>query len=358
MAASLTAAQCDRAGGVLLGLACGDALGAGYEFGPPRIHGEEIAMVGGGNFGWQPGEWTDDTSMAIVIAEIAASGVDLRSAAALDQITARFVAWAANAKDVGEQTRRVLSAVRGEPTADHATAVARTLFQRSRRSGNGSLMRTAPVALAYLHDPDALVAAAHAISALTHGDRQAGEACAVWCLAIRHAVLHGSIEGLRTAVSGLPGGRAAVWHSRLRGAESVEPHEIEHNGWVVAALMAAWSAVIRTPVPVDDPEAGTSPGSHLRLALDRAVRVGYDTDTVAAIAGGLLGARWGASAVPLEWRRMLHGWPGLRGDDLVALGLRIIRGDRMRDQLGGRATQAPLSWAPARSADDRRWSAG
>ena len=67
---------------------------------------------------------------------------------------------------------------------------------------------------------------------------------------------------------------------------------------------------------------------HLRLALDAAVRGGNDTDTVAAIAGGLLGAAYGASAVPADWRRVLHGWPGLVTRDLVALATRIVKADK------------------------------
>ena len=77
----LTRAQADRAAGVLLATACGDALGAGYEFGPPLADDVTVGMVGGGPFGWAPGEWTDDTSMAIAIAEVAATGADLRTAA-------------------------------------------------------------------------------------------------------------------------------------------------------------------------------------------------------------------------------------------------------------------------------------
>jgi ADP-ribosylglycohydrolase len=69
-----------RSAGVMLASACGDALGAGYEFEPPERIPANVGMVGGGPFGWEPGEWTDDTSMAWVIAEVAASGVDLRRA--------------------------------------------------------------------------------------------------------------------------------------------------------------------------------------------------------------------------------------------------------------------------------------
>ncbi len=102
-------AQLDRAVGVLLGTAAGDALGAAYEFGPPRGPELEVAMVGGGSFGWEPGEWTDDTSMAIAIAEVAATGADLRDEEALDALVQRWHEWSQHAKDVGVQTRSVLS---------------------------------------------------------------------------------------------------------------------------------------------------------------------------------------------------------------------------------------------------------
>ena len=97
---------------------------------------------------------------------------------------------------------------------------------------------------------------------------------------------------------------------------------------MVEALQAAWSAIKTTPIPPDDLDTRVFRVDHLRLALDAAVRGGYDTDTVAAIAGGLLGAVYGASAVPAEWRQMLHGWPGHGTRDLVALASRIMKADK------------------------------
>ena len=97
-------------------------------------------------------------------------------------------------------------------------------------------------------------------------------------------------------------GRRDLWAQRLDAAEAARPSDFANNGWVVAALQAAWSAVATTPVPVDDPASGAFRAEHFRLGVDAAVRAGNDTDTVAAIAGGLLGAAYGASAVPLEWR--------------------------------------------------------
>ena len=329
----LSGAQVDRAAGVLLATACGDALGAGYEFGDPLPETAAVAMVGGNGAGWEPGEWTDDTSMAVAIAKVSAAGTDLRSTAALDAIAVGWADWARDAPDVGTQTRAVLHAAGPSPTgATLTTAAAAHHAAVGKSGGNGSLMRTAPVALAYLDDPDGLIEAAHVISALTHYDPEAGEACALWCLAIRHAVLHGTFDGLRLALDTLPAERSAVWAARIDEAEANPPAHFSHNGWVVQALQGAWSAIVRTDVPDEDPAAGVFAAQHLQLALESAVRGGRDTDTVDAIAGGLLGARWGASAVPAQWRRIVHGWPELRGRDLVRMGVLTARGGTPDDQ--------------------------
>src|SRR6202034_1060133 len=97
------------------------------------------------------------------------------------------------------------------------------------------------------------------------------------------------------------------------------------NGWVVEALQAAWCAIANAaaPIPDDGPEGGASQGDHLRLALESAVRGGRDADTVAAIAGGLVGAAHGASAVPADWQSAIHGWPGYKAPDLIRLASEI-----------------------------------
>lgn len=320
--ATLTTAQIDRACGVLLATAAGDALGAPYEFQPPRGPEKDVAMVGGGGFGWAAGEWTDDTSMAIAIAEVAATGADLRKQPAQDAIVERWYGWSRTATDVGIQTSSVLSQVSGRRGwAATALAASRNLHERTgRTAGNGALMRTAPVALAHLHDEDALVTAARAISALTHFDPDACDACVLWCCAIRHAVLTGELD-VRVGLRHLDEKNRTTWSERLDVAEASHPRDIANNGWVVAALQAAWSAIALT-----DTGRGER-AEHLARGLDAAVRAGDDTDTVAAIAGGLLGAVYGASAVPAHWRRLLHGWPGLRARDLVALTNRIIHED-------------------------------
>lgn len=107
--------QNDRAAGVLVAMAAGDALGAGYEFGAPLPDGAEVSMKGGGPFGFAPAEWTDDTSMAIPIAQAlleSASDGGTSSPAALTGVVRAWTAWAAEAKDVGVQTSSVIAAAR------------------------------------------------------------------------------------------------------------------------------------------------------------------------------------------------------------------------------------------------------
>ncbi|QCB98564.1 ADP-ribosylglycohydrolase family protein [Arthrobacter sp. PAMC25564] len=329
----LTPLQNDRAAGVLVALAAGDALGAGYEFGAPMPDGTEVTMKGGGPFGFAPAEWTDDTSMAIPIAQAlleAASDSGSSSPAALTMIVRTWTAWAAEAKDVGAQTSAVIAAARRLASAagrskvraaDFSTAAADFHARTGRSAGNGSLMRTAPLALAYLdRDPASLMAEAGVLSALTHADPDAQEACGLWCVAIRAAVLTGRLD-VRAGLPLLSAGRSAVWLERIEVAERSRPRDFSNNGWVVEAFQGAWSAIHFAGLSASGP-------AHLRAALEEAVRGGRDTDTVAAIAGGLLGAAHGYTAVPFEWRRRLHGWPGLRARDLMMLGMELGRGER------------------------------
>src|SRR3954453_16154144 len=111
MTSALTADQLDRAGGAVLGTAVGDALGAPYEFGLAAVGLEGPRMIGGGLGNFAPGEWTDDSSMAWAIADVAATGADLRTDGALTQIAQRFRDWYDTTPlDIGNQTRSVLSA--------------------------------------------------------------------------------------------------------------------------------------------------------------------------------------------------------------------------------------------------------
>ncbi|MFD8731504.1 ADP-ribosylglycohydrolase family protein [Streptomyces sp. NPDC059611] len=320
----------DRAAGVLLGAACGDALGVPYEFARRLNPDEQPAMIGGGLGPYKPGEYSDDTQMHVCIAAVASTGSDLTSPTALDQIARNFHFWRdGGASDIGGQTSNVLSAAKnltGTP-AQAMSAAADAYTARTRYSaGNGSLMRTGVVALAYLDDVEGMVRAATLISSLTHSDPECIEACILWCAGIRTAVLEGTFNGVRDGLALLPETRREIWRARLDEAEENPPHHWPSNGYVVTALQAAWSAITRTPVPELAPERGSFPAQHLQLATEAAVRAGCDTDTVAAIAGALLGARWGVSAIPLAWQQAVNGWPApTAASDLVRLAVLTAR---------------------------------
>lgn len=349
----------DRAAGSMVGMACGDALGAPYEFGGPYPADMPVEMMGGGPFGWEPGEWTDDTSMAIPLLELATRPQRMRDANLYPVVDA-WLAWMRDAKDVGNQTSAVLGEVeriragwadsRGpeldwsrpagdvfpfwqEPgdgglvcTAQSESASFYADFPE--RAGNGSLMRTAPMAIR----GDSSVMYAVSQSELTHLNQDAVEACVIWSAAIAHAIetseldLRGSLWALREAVHSplslsiwaqadtgtAPESRHDLWVARIEEAESNRPEAFaQSNGWVVAALQAAWSSIVHTGF------RGDSDPMHVRHTLEAAVRAGGDTDTVAAIAGALVGAAYGVSAIPLEWQRAIHGWPGWRVNELV-----------------------------------------
>ncbi|MFJ3248405.1 ADP-ribosylglycohydrolase family protein [Streptomyces sp. NPDC086782] len=326
----LDARGTDRAAGVLLGAAVGDALGVPYEFQATLGPDQQPQMIGGGLGPYEPGEYSDDTQMQVCIAEVAATGADLRAPEALDAVAANFQRWLREgASDVGNQTRAVLNAAgRASGAVGAAMLEAARSFTaaKANSAGNGSLMRTGIVALAHLGDAVEMAEAAAAVSALTHPDPDCADACVLWCSGIRTAVLEGTFDGVRAGLDLLPAERRALWAERLDEAEAHPPHHFGNNGWVVHALQAAWSAITRTAVPELLPAKGSFPAQHLRLALEAAVHAGTDTDTVAAIAGALLGARWGCSGIPLQWQQAVHGWPGHRQADLVRLAVLTARG--------------------------------
>lgn len=201
----------DRAAGALLGAACGDALGVPYEFGSaPFDPGRGPEPIGGGLGDYAPGEWSDDTQMAVCIARVAASGTVLDSPKGLDGIARGFLEWMdSDPADVGTQTRALLTPMLAGPrdagVGQRMTARARDLHgQTGRTAGNGALMRTAPVALAFLQDRERTAAAARRIAELTHSDPLAGDSCVLWCEAIRASVATGEPVGPEAGLDLLP----------------------------------------------------------------------------------------------------------------------------------------------------------
>ncbi|MFF0215267.1 ADP-ribosylglycohydrolase family protein [Streptomyces vinaceus] len=293
----------DRAVGAVLGSAVGDALGAPYEFGPAgelTARGEE--MRGGG--GWDPGEATDDTQMAVLVGEslLEHGGLELAD------VFGRFQRWAAaEPKDIGLQTEDVLT--NGEAW-DLAAALH---FQiNARAAGNGSLMRASTSAVYFAAaGREATMDAARRIAALTHGDRAAWEGTAVL-----HELVRVTLDGGDT-LAALPGVLGAV-HPDHRERYGVVLGPDWHPGLATEFNGAVWpclgSAVwaLRTT---------TGFAAAVRAAVD----LGGDTDTVAAVTGTLAGARYGQAAIPPEWTAPLHvPLPGFGDRVLDADGLRAL----------------------------------
>lgn len=302
--------RADRVKGVLVGLAAGDALGAGYEFGPP-VTGS-VEMIGGGPFGREPGEWTDDTQMAICIAENSAP-----EAIDLDAVGDRFIEWARECNNIGNQTRAVLSQATAGSELLHISLDHHRVNPRH-SAGNGSLMRTGPAALPFLGDRDEIARTARDVSDLTHADPACGDACILWSIAIDTAIDSGKLPDIRDGLDLIPESRRDHWIGLIEQAETQEPGTFTPNGWVITAFQAAWSSI-----------AHTNPGTrHFRDGVTQAVRIGNDTDTVAAIAGTLLGATYGASAIPEDWTAILHGWPGHTVENLETLALQAAGDSR------------------------------
>jgi ADP-ribosylglycohydrolase len=330
----------DRAAGVMLGTACGDALGVPYEMSAPPVG--EAVMKGGGLGPYEPGEWSDDTQMTLCVARVAAEGIDLASPAALDRVAEAFESWLAQgATDVGAQTRTILTRaalLEGRPH-ERLTQASEELHARTGlTAGNGALMRTSIVGISRADDREATALAARAVAELTHTDPLASDSSVLWSEAIRVAVNEGRID--------LAGGLDLVserhrddWRVWIDEAAGRDPKGFANNGYTVTALQAAWAAITST-------DRGDGSAMHLQRGLQAAVRAGWDTDTVAAIAGALLGARYGASSVPTQWRRMVHGWPGMRAHDLVELGVSTYLGGRKPGVWPSVATMADPSIPP------------
>ncbi|MEW2414378.1 ADP-ribosylglycohydrolase family protein [Streptomyces sp. NPDC046866] len=303
----------DRAVGAVLGSAVGDALGAPYEFGPAgELAARGAEMRGGG--GWEPGEATDDTQMAVLVGESLLEHDGLE----LPDIFGRFQRWAAGGpKDIGLQTEDVLTS--GAPW-DLAAALH---FQaNARAAGNGSLMRASTSAVYFAADGrDPTMDAARRIAALTHGDRAAWEGTAVL-----HELVRIALDGA-DPLAALPEVLAAVHpEHRERYGRVLDPGW--HPGLATEFNGAVWpcmgSAVWALRTTADFAEA-----------VRAAVNLGGDTDTVAAVTGTLAGACYGQAAIPPEWTAAVHV-------PLPGFGPRVLGADELRELARGLAEPGGL----------------
>ncbi len=299
----------NRQRGALIGLAVGDALGAAVEFMSPGSFPPVTDYRDGGPHGLAPGEWTDDTSMALALADsLATKGWDLT-----DQLN-RYVAWWRDGKysvigdcfDIGGTTQLALATFLRDRDPLNCG------LSGERSSGNGSIMRLAPVPIYFHHLFDADLAElsrlADQSSITTHASHQSRSACR-YLAAVLAALVRGAprdlvfsadwevLERLRLQVPLDPAIDAVA-----RGSfKHKSPPEIRGSGWVVQSLEAAlW--------------AFHSSDSFAEAVL-KAVNLGNDADTTGAVCGQLAGAYWGESGIPERWRN------GLARRDLIETAL-------------------------------------
>ena len=285
------AATRDRFLGCLLGLACGDAVGTTVEFSRPGTFKPVTDMVGKGPFGLKPGQWTDDTSMALCLTE---SLLEKQGFDPVDQLE-RYVRWwreghwssTGRCFDIGNTTRSALS----EFLRTHAPYCGQT---DELSAGNGSLMRLAPVPLYFASDPRAAIERAGDSSRTTHGAKNAVDACRYFAGLIIGALQGKSKAELLEAVyAPLPG----LWESSPLTADiaavaaglfrAKEPPEIRGTGYVVQSVEAALWAFHRS--------------TDFRSGCLLAVNLGDDADTTAAIYGQIAGTYYGRQGIPSGW---------------------------------------------------------
>jgi ADP-ribosyl-[dinitrogen reductase] hydrolase len=276
----------DRYRGVLLGLACGDALGGPIEF----MSREDIAaqypgglreFIGGGWLSLEPGEITDDTQMTLALANSLAEHPSLK----MDDLVARFLAWSAGKpKDIGLTTRAALNALEAGASWEVAgTKVAG--FASGSAAGNGSVMRCAPVALRFRTDPARLVSATRDSARVTHADPRCQWAAVAVNQGIAHLLNGGKIDQvIEAAAAGIEEKETL---SALRKAQELKREQVRSGGFVLDTMQAAYWSLLQT--------------ESFEEAAVLAVNLGGDTDTTGAVTGALAGAAYGESAIPARW---------------------------------------------------------
>jgi ADP-ribosyl-[dinitrogen reductase] hydrolase len=303
----------DCARGVLLGLACGDALGRPVEFRSAEAiaaeHGRLTEMVGDGTWGQPPGTVTDDTDQALCLARSLVERGTFDPADVAD----RFVDWLASGPfDVGVMTRRSIERLRAGDPWDEAGQAVWAESPEGSNAGNGSVMRAPPVAVAYRDAPAELVRTSRDSSRITHADPRCTAGCAVVNLTV--AALLEEVEApLAGALDRVRDSAAVEWPEELEtavrpiAAGERDDLDLRTSGYVVHTLQTALADALAAP------DAET--------AIVRAVNRGGDADTIGAVAGALAGARFGASTLPERWLDALNPRADLErlADELAGL---------------------------------------
>jgi len=298
----------DRARGVLLGLACGDALGRPVEFSTSSAiateYGRLDEMVGHGTWNQPAGTVTDDTAQALCIAR---SLVD-RGAFDPADVADRFVAWYESGPfDIGVMTAKALDKLERGATWDEAGRQVWENSPEGQNAGNGSVMRCPPLAIPYATDRDRLTEVSRQSSLITHADPRCTEGCAILNLTVA-GLLERAKTPLQDALDHVdesaPFELTAALEPLARGDR---PDSLETSGYVIHSLQTALH---------DGLHAGSA-----EEAIVTAVNRGGDTDTIGAIAGAVAGARFGAADLPERWLTEIDGRA-----DLEALAVDLATG--------------------------------
>ncbi len=285
---ALSPAVRDRLRAAALGAALGDALGMPLEFGPAQ---PLTALVRELRAGRQPaGSFTDDTEMALALAESLLAFTPLNP----QDLADRFVSWLGhNPPDVGNQTYRILNRMR--QGLDWEAASRDSLQRNPNSSGNGSVMRCWPVALARCTQPQELIKESRLQSRVTHPAQDCQDACALVNWMIRELAFGASPEqALDSALGAVSVSAQAL--DMLRRAPQQPREAVANSGWVLHTLESAVWGLMTT--------------HSFEEAVVQVANLGEDADTAAAVTGALAGAAYGLDAVPPRWRNALRGeWP-------------------------------------------------
>lgn len=302
------ARRSEQIAGCLVGLAVGDALGAALEFlsrhEVRKRYPEGLRDMIDSRL-WKKGEYTDDTQMALLIAESLLERKGFRAS----DLAQRFHSWAKTAQDVGIQTRAVVNMAGYVHDPEGCSSRYHAAHPDS-SAGNGALMRCAPISLFCLNSLDHLVEVSRASARLTHHDPKAQSSCVILNAWIQAAICRGVRDSRAEAIALLNGTERLAWH-RLERIETYKEEDIASSGYTVHTLEAAAWSFLTT--------------ESYEEAVIRAANLGDDADTVAAVCGALAGAYYGFSAIPGKWRDVLKEQARIR-EIAVALGQARRRG--------------------------------
>jgi ADP-ribosyl-[dinitrogen reductase] hydrolase len=299
----------------ILGVCVGDALGLPVQFESRRVRKKRpvTEMIGYGVFNKPPGSWSDDSSLTLCLVDALTQVSPTQPDQLLQQTAQNFCRWYTEgywtpfeqAYDIGGTTAQAMERLLAGVSPQEAGG------KRENNNGNGSLMRILPLAFCYqsLEFPE-LIQLTHDVSAITHGHLRSQIACGIY-ISIAVRLLEGDdpqlayengIAAVEDIYNKSPYNTELPYYNRVISGKIAElqEEEIGSSGYVVDALEASLWCFLTT--------------TNYKDAVLKSVNLGEDTDTTAAIAGGLGGIYYGVAAIPSHWLQQLA-----KGQDILDL---------------------------------------